>query len=551
MKKKKTVEILFFAVLFIFSWWLMWKTFRVNASGNLEIATKVWSDFAATIPLIRSFSFGQNWPPQYPLFAGPPIRYHFAFFAGVGLLEKIGLPLDWALNLPSALSFFLLLLAIYFLSFEIFKKKSVSIMSCLFFLFNGSFAFLDFFKKYPLSIHTLTDIFNHDSFLAFGPYYGNKTISAFWNLNIYTNQRHLALAYAVFLLLILVIYRASQKNNKLSLNKTLLWGIVIGLFPFIHLPVFAMMESALFVFLVIYPRLRKNILVIVILSLIIALPQMIYMGSSNYQGKLFHPGYLIENLNYLSFVKYWFLNLGLVTILAPIGFLLAKKPQRKILLPFLALFVVGNLFQFSPETAANHKFFNLFVIGADIFTAYVLALVWQQKIVGKVLAAICFLGLTLSGIIDLFPIKNDVYAEVKDGKNNPAEQYIIANTAKNSLFLNSSFTYHPASLAGRPIFLGWPYFAWSAGYDISFRSSVMKNIYESHNREEVCRLAIGNKIDYITVENTTNDINLPQIDLSFFRENFKAAYADQRKNFYIIDIQDNCLEYLFCQEPYF
>ena len=539
MKKKKTVEILFFAVLFIFSWWLMWKTFRVNASGNLEIATKVWSDFAATIPLIRSFSFGQNWPPQYPLFAGPPIRYHFAFFAGVGLLEKIGLPLDWALNLPSALSFFLLLLAIYFLSFEIFKKKSVSIMSCLFFLFNGSFAFLDFFKKYPLSIHTLTDILHHDSFLAFGPYYGNKTISAFWSLNIYTNQRHLALAYAVFLLLILVIYRASQKNNKLSLNKTLLWGIVIGLFPFIHLPVFAMMESALFVFLVIYPRLRKNILVIVILSLIIALPQMIYMGSSNYQGKLFHPGYLIENLNYLSFVKYWFLNLGLVTILAPIGFLLAKKPQRKILLPFLALFVVGNLFQFSPEIAANHKFFNLFVIGANIFAAYFIHNLWKQKLFGKIATVFCFVPMVLSGVIDIFPIKNDGYTEIKDGKNNEVEQFIINNTPKNSVFLNASYTYNPASLAGRKIFLGWPYFVWGTGYDSNKRYKILESIYKNTDKDGVCELSTINKNDYITLEDI-NDPNLPRINLDFFLANFELAYNNKQLNFYIIDVKKNC-----------
>ena len=116
-------------------------------------------------------------------------------------------------------SFFLLLLAIYFLTKEIFKSRLTSIIACILFIFNGSFAFLDFFNKFPLSFHTLTDIFRHDSFLAFGPYYGNKIISAFWSLNIYTNQRHLALAYAVFLLLVLVIYRASKNNNKLNLNK--------------------------------------------------------------------------------------------------------------------------------------------------------------------------------------------------------------------------------------------------------------------------------------------------------------------------------------------
>ena len=82
MNKKKAIQLVFFIFLLGFAWALMWKTFRVNQAGNLEIATKVWSDFAATIPLIRSFSLGDNFPPQYPLFAGPPIRYHFLFFAG-------------------------------------------------------------------------------------------------------------------------------------------------------------------------------------------------------------------------------------------------------------------------------------------------------------------------------------------------------------------------------------------------------------------------------------------------------------------------------------
>ena len=107
-KKINFWEIFFFAILFIFSSFLMWKTFRVNSSGNMQVATRVWSDFAATIPLIRSFSYGSNFPIQYPIFAGPPIRYHFVFFAVVGFLEKIGLRIDWALNGLSVLGFFLL-----------------------------------------------------------------------------------------------------------------------------------------------------------------------------------------------------------------------------------------------------------------------------------------------------------------------------------------------------------------------------------------------------------------------------------------------------------
>lgn len=538
MKKKRVTEIIFFILLFVFSWLLMWKTFRINSSGNLEVATKVWSDFAATIPLIRSFSFGQNWPPQYPIFAGPSIRYHFVFFAIVGFLEKVGIPLDWALNSLSALSFFFLLLAIYFLAKAIFKSRFISVVSCLLFLFNGSFAFVDFFKKYPLSVHTFTDILHHDSFLDFGPYYGNKTISAFWSLNIYTNQRHLALAYAVFLLLILVVYRASKNNNKLNLNKTLLWGIIIGFFPFIHLPVFAVMEGALFIFLVIYPALRKNILIIIVLSLILALPQIMYSGGGS-QNILFHPGYLIDNLNLFSFIKYWFLNLGMVTILAPIGYILATKTQRKIILPFLVLFVLGNLFQFSPEIAANHKFFNLFLIGSNMFAAYTVYLIWKQKLIGKMLAAILLLFLTLSGIIDLFPIKNDVYLEIKDGKNNDVEEFIIKKTPKKSVFINASYLYDPASLAGRKIFLGWPYFPWSAGYDTSKRTLLLKEILESSNLNNICGLLKQENINYIEIQNPTG-LEEIKINYNFFKNHFKKVFNSPSSNITIYDVLLTC-----------
>lgn len=539
MKKRKIIEVIFIIFLFIFSWALMWKTFRINENGNLKIATKVWSDFAATIPLIRSFSYGANWPPQYPIFAGPPIRYHFVFFALVGLLEKAGIPLDWAINSLSAFSFFFLILVIYFLAKTIFKSRFVSMVACILFLFNGSFAFIDFFKKYPLSIHSITDIIHHDSFLAFGPYYGNKLISAFWNLNIYTNQRHLALAYAVFLLLVLVIYKASKSDSKLSLNKTLVWGIVIGLFPFIHLPVFAMMEITLFIFLVIYPHLRKNILAIIGISLILTLPQIMYSGAGISQAKLFHPGYLIENLNFLSFIKYWFLNLGLVTIFAPFGLFLAKKQQRKILLPFLALFILGNLFQFSPEIAANHKFFNLFLIGANIFTGYALYIIWKRKFVGKVLTAILLLFLTLSGVIDIFPIKNDVYAEIKDGKNNDVEEFIVRNTPKNSVFINASYIYDPASLAGRKIFLGWPYFSWSAGYNTQKRTSLLKEILKSSDLSSVCILLKQENIDFIEIQNPTT-LEEIKINYKFFKDNFREVFRSPDENISIYAVVPTC-----------
>ena len=96
----------------LFSIWLMFSTFAYQA-GELMIKTKLWSDFAAHLPLIRSFSFGKNFPPQYPQFASEPIRYHYLFYLLVGLLEKIGFNLAVALNGLSAIGMSLLLIMIY------------------------------------------------------------------------------------------------------------------------------------------------------------------------------------------------------------------------------------------------------------------------------------------------------------------------------------------------------------------------------------------------------------------------------------------------------
>src|SRR3989304_6961080 len=69
-----------FLLLFLFSFYLMFYTFGYDAKrSTMLIAPKLWSDFGAHIPLIRSFSMGDNWPPASPLYPGEPIRYHFGF----------------------------------------------------------------------------------------------------------------------------------------------------------------------------------------------------------------------------------------------------------------------------------------------------------------------------------------------------------------------------------------------------------------------------------------------------------------------------------------
>ena len=538
--KKHLLEVLLFIGLFIFSSILMWKTFRLTPDGNIQIATKAWSDFAATIPLIRSFSYGDNFPPQYPIFAGPPIRYHFIFFMIVGFLEKIGVPLDWALNSMSTLGFFLLLVAIYLVGKIIFKSRAVGILSTIFFLLNGSFGFLEFFKKNPLSLNTFSDIAKNTSFSSFGPYDGS-IVSAFWNLNIYTNQRHLALAYSLYLFLLLIIYKYSKKPKKFTLSTSLILGVVLGLTPYLHFSVFVMAGVTLMFFLIIYPKIRLKIFTAGLIALILAIPQYLYMGQSEVAVKIFNPGYLVENLTVLNSLKYWFLNLGLTSILAPAGFMLAKKTERKIILPFLSFFVIGNLFQFTPDMPTNHKFFNLFLIGINFFTALFLYKIYLKNTFRKALAIVIFSLLILTGVIDLFPIINDRYITLQDIPNNKTAKFIAENTPRDSVFLNSSYLYNPASLAGRKTFMGWPYFAWSAGYDTDKRYFKMKKLLDPSSKKDLCNNLKEYKIDFLEIQNPIN-LEGVLINYSFFEENFETVFDNPSQKIKIYDVKKSCIK---------
>lgn len=532
-------EILLVIFAFLFSCWLMFKTFGYDQPNHqILIATKAWSDFANHLPLIRSFSQGLNWPPQNPLFPGSPMRYHFLFYFLVGFLEKIGLPLNWAFNLPSLLGFAALLIIIYFLAKQLFSSCSVGFLSVLFFLFNGSFSFLEFFRQHPLSSQTLADIANNLSFPSFGPYDG-KVVSAFWNLNIYTNQRHLAPAYFFALLIIYLLFK-NRHSDKLNFPLIIFLIFFLGALPFFHKAVFLMVLVILISFFLYFSHLRRLLFLILFFSFFLILPQLLYQLSGSLPSFSFHPGYLVAlPLTIDKIFSYWFFNLGLSLILVPAGFLLSDKTAKKVFLSFLPLFVIGNLFQFSPEIAANHKFFNLFMIVSNMLVAFFIYRLWQKNWLGKIVCPILVFFLIFSGIIDFFPIKNDPVHTLNDAPADSDVLWIKENTPPTAIFLNTTYLYHPASLAGRKIFLGWPYFAWSVGYDTYARDRQIRQMLMPQSLSVLCRSLKVNRLDYLAITFLENNPDF-EVDYNFFKQNFSAVYQNPESHLTIYDVYPTC-----------
>lgn len=533
--RKNLLEILVVIFSLLFSFWLMFHTFSYR-NGEMLIAAKAWSDFASHIPLIRSFSLGDNFPPEYPLFSGEPIRYHFLFYYFVGLIEKTGVSIDYALNIPSALSFAGLILIIYFFAKTLFKSRTVGILSVVFFLFNGSLSFLEFFKTHPLSLNIVSDIITNNTFPSFGPYDG-KIVSAFWNLNIYTNQRHLALPMALLFFVLFLIILQELKQKKISRVWSLIFGILIGILPLSHSSLFIMAVAVLSIIFILLPKQRLPVLTILIIAGLISLPRIIFLK----QTAIFIPqlkiGYLIgNNFSFENFMSYWVANIGLFFFLIPLGFIFSSKLQRKILLAFLSLFLIGNFMQFSPEIASNHKFFNVFLIVGNMFAAFLIMQVWNKRLIQKAIIVLVFPFLILSGVIDFFPIKNDNKMSIADYPKNPDVAWIMNNTPKDAVFLNSSYLYHPASLAGRKIFLGWPYFPWSLGHDTNGREELRKNLLATSEFKYFCDEIKRHNISYVAIDSLENMV----INSKFFLEKLTKIYENEKTGLIIFNAIDKC-----------
>lgn len=579
--KKFWLELIFFPIALAFSAWLMWHTFGYK-DGSLMVSSKVWGDFASHIPMIRSFSQGDNFPPEFPLFPGEKIRYHFLFYAFVGVLERIGLPIDWALNLPSGFSFFLLLTSIYLLAKYLFKERSIAILAVIFFLFNGSLSFWEFLKKHPLDLSIIPAILEVKVFPAFFPYNRSSLIAGgFWNLNVFTNQRHLSLALALVLFSFLFVIKKA-KEKTLTFRHCLIIGVLLGLLPFLNGAVFIMAVGVFGTYYLLslrsystlqeypalggdelkqgrhppsgiqrIPRLERSegrggchffkLSSLLLTMLVIALPQILYIRSGGTQSSIaFSPGYIIfDQLTLLFFLKFWFLNLGLGMFFIPLGFIIANREAKIVFLSFLSLFLIGNLFKFTPDLTANHKFFNLWIIVANMFIAYFLIHLCKKNIIWRFIVPFFVFFLIFSGLIDFLAIKNDFPYIIDDAPKNPDVRWIKENTLPRAVFLNSSYFYHPANLAGRKIFYGWPYYAWSAGYQTEERKMILRQIFEEKNPKRVCQLLKENKIDYVALEKKPS-IEEIQVDQTFWRKNFVAVYQNEENGFIIYQVSISC-----------
>jgi len=284
-------------------------------------------------------------------------------------------------------------------------------------------------------------------------------------------------------------------------------GVLLGLLPMWNSAVFIAAAAVLGFLFILFP-LRLQMLVPAIVTGVIALPQMLYLSTGSGRAstpRLLHWGYTLDHPTAVNVAKYLGFTFGFKWLLIALALVFASSLQRRLFVAASSLILVAFSFQFTIETLANQKFLHIWVIIANLFVAFALWRLWRLSLggttlPGKFVATILFLLVIPGGVVDFFPIHNTGWSEVTY-KNDPLIDWLKKNTTPRDIFLTDRFVNHPILMAGRRVFYGWPYYAWSAGYNASNRDRVYTELFENKDPWKVFHLLKENGISYVAYDN--------------------------------------------------
>jgi sugar lactone lactonase YvrE len=182
--------------LFVAACVLLIGTLYVNKQGQLRTFSGL---LAPQLSVVQIFALGQNFPMDIPQYAGQRANFEFLFYFQAGNLEFLGLNLAWSVDVLSVLGLTSVLGLVMALGELLFNSRVVGRLGVMFFFFHGY-------------LRRLTN------FLAFGYPHRGETWG-FWNQIAFVNQRHLAFATGIFLLvLIFLVDQYRQRSSTAAAN---------------------------------------------------------------------------------------------------------------------------------------------------------------------------------------------------------------------------------------------------------------------------------------------------------------------------------------------
>ncbi len=482
-------------------------------NGGLFGGQSTYGDLSLHLGITTSLAEQGTFPPTYSIFPGVPLSYPFMVNLLSASLYQFGLPLRFAILIPSYVLSATLIAGFIIFAYTILRNKFATIIALLLFFLNGGFGFMYYLDGSTKDPNIFKQIFDG--------WYKTPTNNLDYNLrwsNVIADmiipQRTTLLGWTFALLALWFLYKAVHTKKKTFFVCA---GVVAGLMPMMHTHSLLAVGIIAFTWFVVYffkaddkKEYFISWLICGIIAGVLALPQLFYWTFQQAS----EGGFLKLHFNWVNesdpWLWFWVKNVGIVFVLL-IPAILSDLKKLYIYSGALVIFIIAELIIFQPNLYDNNKLFYIWYIFSVIMVAgYIWTLFEKLKGIkgrGLLLAIIVFLG-RFSGILTVCReiVSGKQYLQY-DSAEVEAAEFIKEQIPKDGLFLTGDQHLNPvAALAGRNIYSGTPIYLYFHGIDYSQRARAVENMYKDpllikdfNENSSSNSYGLGLTIDYIYI----------------------------------------------------
>ena len=501
---------------------ILWKVFnRAVIEDETGLSTGLLNNFGDLpfhLSVITSFVFGNNFPPEDPTYAGVRFTYPFISDFVSAVFVRCGADLRESMFIENYFLGLAFVGLIHRWALVMLRDKLAAIITPLIVLLNGGLGWTLLFSKAGSSegglFGVLMDLPPSFTVIPETTWRWGNAISA-----LLIPQRGflmgLPLATIAFTQWWITNEKSrgftpmnadqkptNKKKSKVSERQKSVWqedpnarfslntrrmiaaGVAAGLLPLVHAHSFVVVMAMAGCLALIQRRWREWFTFFAVAS-VIAVPQLLWstIHSSVNAGSFFawEVGWDHGNENPIFF---WLKNTGIFIplIFAAIlnrgdGYLV---PKRLLLfyLPFTLCFIIPNVLKMAPWIWDNIKVLYYWWLASAPIVALLLAKLWRQSRIRKVIAVLLFACVTLAGALDVAGIAmRSIKYQVFDAAGLRFAELVKEQTTPRALIVHAPVHNTPVFLTGRRSLMGYPGHIWTHGLEFLQRESEIRRIY--------------------------------------------------------------------------
>ncbi|TMD42243.1 MAG: hypothetical protein E6I88_05495 [Chloroflexi bacterium] len=537
--------------------YLFGRAVEVTPDAWLAQYNNTWSDWALHASYATAFTYGNNLPPQNPLFSGTPLRYPFAPDFASSLLIGGGWSIPAALIWPGWAMTTLALTGLILWARRLTDGIGAGVIAVTLTLLGGGLGFWFFFGD---AAHLgLVNALLHipRAYDRFDP-----PVNIQWYnpiLSYYLPQRSFVFGAAIVIAILLLLtppllrtpffdWPATLSALKLGWRRPLISseaaaflvaGGLAGVLPLFHVHSLVVVGLVTACWAVCYPRpawigFFAAMLVLAVPRLLMAVP-----GDPGLPPEHQYPRWLIGWMSGSDLPAwFWIKNTGLfwpLLLLALLSPLALNRRARALIAPFSLVFLVANLVKFQPWDWDNSKLLVFWYMASAVAVGALMLRIWRMAAAGGILAGAAWVTLIASGALSLLqvlPPQGPSFVWFSAEEVRLAAEVRQA-TPPRAVFVTGEEPTNPiADLAGRSVLISYPGWLWSSGINYAQREADLARIY--NGGPAALALLSHYHVRYLVVGPSERATLHPNVD--YFSATFRLVL--QSANYQIYQVPD-------------